>query len=121
VIVTPLDRCFRQLLGRSREARKVKCSKLKDRCPPDTDRGLDEALEELHTFVEAERQRRWFLRRPGSSVDELHDAGSTPEALRAAGVREDMTVAARRGGGASPPLAVQYTPDWNAYRQHSQP
>ena len=43
----------------------------------------DEALEELHTLVEAERQRRWFARRPRSAVDELHDAGRTPDPAHA--------------------------------------
>jgi hypothetical protein len=38
----------------------------------------DEALEELHTLVEAERQRRWFARQPRSAVDDLHDSGRTP-------------------------------------------
>jgi hypothetical protein len=39
----------------------------------------DEALEELRTLVEAERQRRWFTRRPRSPVDELHDSARTPD------------------------------------------
>jgi hypothetical protein len=43
----------------------------------------DEALEELHTLVEAERQRRWFARRPRSPVDELHDSGRTPHPAHA--------------------------------------
>jgi len=39
----------------------------------------DEALEELHTLIEAERQRRWLARRPSSPVDELHDSARTPD------------------------------------------
>ena len=38
----------------------------------------DKALEKLHTLVEAERERRWFARRPRSAVDDLHDSGRTP-------------------------------------------
>jgi hypothetical protein len=38
----------------------------------------DEALEELRTLVEAERQRRWLARRLSAPVDELHDAPRTP-------------------------------------------
>jgi hypothetical protein len=39
----------------------------------------DEALEELRTLVEAERQRRWLTQRPRSPVDELHDSARTPD------------------------------------------
>jgi hypothetical protein len=39
----------------------------------------DEALEELRTLVEVERQRRWLARRPSSPVDELHDSPRTPD------------------------------------------
>ena len=39
----------------------------------------DEALEELRTLVEAERQRRWLVQRPSSPVDELHDSPRTPD------------------------------------------
>jgi hypothetical protein len=39
----------------------------------------DEALEELRTLVEAERQRRWLARRPRAPVDELYDSGRAPE------------------------------------------
>jgi hypothetical protein len=39
----------------------------------------DEALEELRTLVEAERQRRWLAGRPRAPVDELHDSPRTPE------------------------------------------
>ena len=34
----------------------------------------DEALEELRTLVEAERQRRGLARRPRAPVDDRHDA-----------------------------------------------
>ena len=37
----------------------------------------DEALEELRTRVEAERQRRWLARRPRAPVDDLHDSDRT--------------------------------------------
>jgi hypothetical protein len=43
----------------------------------------DEALEALHTLVQAERQRRWFARQPRSPVDDLHDAGRTPHPAHA--------------------------------------
>jgi hypothetical protein len=43
----------------------------------------DEALEELRTLVEAERQRRWLARRPRAPVDELHDAGRAPQPIHA--------------------------------------
>jgi hypothetical protein len=43
----------------------------------------DEALEELHRLVEAERERRWFARRPRSSVDDLYDSGRTPQPTHA--------------------------------------
>jgi hypothetical protein len=43
----------------------------------------DEALEELHTLVEAERQRRWFVRQPRSPVDALHNLGRAPEPAHA--------------------------------------
>jgi hypothetical protein len=39
----------------------------------------DEALEELRTLVDAERQRRWVARQPRSPVDELHDSPRMPE------------------------------------------
>jgi hypothetical protein len=42
----------------------------------------DEALEELRTLVEAERQRRWLARRPSAPVDELHDAPRARRGLR---------------------------------------
>jgi hypothetical protein len=38
----------------------------------------DEALEELRTLVEAERERRWVARRPRSPVDQLYDSGRVP-------------------------------------------
>ncbi len=38
----------------------------------------DEALEELRTLVEAERQRRWCTQRPRAPVDDLLDSGRTP-------------------------------------------
>jgi hypothetical protein len=43
----------------------------------------DEALEELRSLVEAERQRRWLAGRPRSPVDELHDMVRTPEPAHA--------------------------------------
>jgi hypothetical protein len=43
----------------------------------------DEALEELGTLVEAERQRRWFARRPRSPVDDLHDSARAPQPVHA--------------------------------------
>jgi hypothetical protein len=43
----------------------------------------DEALEALHTLVEAERQRRWLARRPSAPVDALHDSPRTPEPAHA--------------------------------------
>jgi hypothetical protein len=43
----------------------------------------DEALEELRTLVEAERQRRWLAQRPSAPVDALHDAPHTPEPAHA--------------------------------------
>ena len=43
----------------------------------------DEALEELHRLVEAERERRWFARRPRSSVDDLYDSGRAPQPAHA--------------------------------------
>jgi hypothetical protein len=47
--------------------------------PPIDWRNLtDEALEELRTLVEAERQRRWLVQRPSSPVDELHDSPCMP-------------------------------------------
>jgi hypothetical protein len=39
----------------------------------------DDALEELRTLVEAERQRRWLAQRLSSPVDELHDSPRTPD------------------------------------------
>jgi hypothetical protein len=43
----------------------------------------DEALEELRGLVEAERERRWFARRPRSSVDELYDSARVPHPTHA--------------------------------------
>jgi hypothetical protein len=43
----------------------------------------DEALEELRTLVEAERQRRCFVRRPRSPVEDLHDSGRIPQPAHA--------------------------------------
>ncbi len=43
----------------------------------------DEALEELRTRVEAERQRRWLAQRPSSPVDELYDSGRDPHPAHA--------------------------------------
>jgi hypothetical protein len=43
----------------------------------------DEALEALHTLVEAEQQRRWLARRPSSPVDALHDSPRTPHPAHA--------------------------------------
>jgi hypothetical protein len=43
----------------------------------------DEALEELHKLVEAERERRWFARRPRVPVDDLYDSGRTPQPAHA--------------------------------------
>jgi hypothetical protein len=54
------------------------------RVPPiDWPNLTDEALEALHTLVEAERQRRWLARRPSSPVDALHDSPRTPEPAHA--------------------------------------
>jgi hypothetical protein len=39
----------------------------------------DEALEELRTLAEAERQRRWLAQRPRSPIDELHNSARTPD------------------------------------------
>jgi hypothetical protein len=52
--------------------------KLRNIPPIDWPNLTDEALEKLHTLVEAERQRRWFMQRPRSPVDDLHDSGRTP-------------------------------------------
>jgi hypothetical protein len=43
----------------------------------------DEALEVLHTRVDAERQRRWLARQPRSPVDDRHDAGRAPHPAHA--------------------------------------
>jgi predicted RNA-binding Zn-ribbon protein involved in translation (DUF1610 family) len=43
----------------------------------------DEALEELRTLVEAERQRRWSARRPQSPVDDLRAPGHAPQPAHA--------------------------------------
>jgi hypothetical protein len=43
----------------------------------------DEALEELRTLVDAERQRRWAARRPRSPVDHLYDSGRIPHPAHA--------------------------------------
>jgi hypothetical protein len=43
----------------------------------------DEALEELRTLVEAERQRRLLARRSRSPVDDLHDSGRAPQPAHA--------------------------------------
>ena len=52
--------------------------------PPIDWRNLtDEALEELRTLVEAERQRRWLARRPSAPVDALHDSPRTPHPTHA--------------------------------------
>jgi hypothetical protein len=43
----------------------------------------DKALEELRRLVEAERERRWFARRPRSPVDDLYDSGRAPHPAHA--------------------------------------
>jgi hypothetical protein len=43
----------------------------------------DEALDELRMLVEAERERRWFARRPRSPVDDLYDSGRLPQSTHA--------------------------------------
>jgi hypothetical protein len=43
----------------------------------------DEALEELRTLVEAERQRRWVAQQPRSPVDNLYDSARAPEPAHA--------------------------------------
>jgi hypothetical protein len=39
----------------------------------------DEALEELRRLVDAERERRWFARRPRTPVDDLYNSGRAPQ------------------------------------------
>ncbi len=43
----------------------------------------DEALEELRTLVEAERQRRWVARQPHAPVNELYDSPRVPQPAHA--------------------------------------
>jgi hypothetical protein len=43
----------------------------------------DEALEALHTLVEAERQRRWLARQPRAPVDDLYDSARAPQPAHA--------------------------------------
>jgi len=53
----------------------------------------DEALEQLRTLVEAERQRRWCTQRPRALVDDLLDSGRTPLTRR----RSTPTIVEPRG------------------------